>query len=116
MKVERSRKDASAYLSGTCLAIASVQGRGDAVDRRHIELQIRAVVVTYRIERERRDARTMQSFLARATALLDGIDAETRAYPDLAARLLEARQELADMASGSSADEEAPDTAGVEAR
>ena len=87
------------------------------MDRRYIELQIRAVVVTYRIERERRDAPTMHSFLARATALLDGIGAEVQAYPDLAARLLEARQELADAASrlASRAEEEAPDTARVEA-
>ena len=87
------------------------------MDRRYIELQIRAVVVTYRIERERRDAPTMQSFLARATALLDGIGAEVQAYPDLAARLLEARQELADAANNSSsrAEEESPDTARVEA-
>jgi hypothetical protein len=83
------------------------------VDMRHIELQLRAVLVTYRIERGRRDARTMQSFLARATALLDGIDADIQAYPDLAARLLEARQELAEAASSPSirAEEEATDTA-----
>jgi hypothetical protein len=84
------------------------------VDRRHIELQIRAVVVTYRIERGRRDARTMQSFLARAATILDGIDTETQAYPDLAARLLEARQEMAVSAGSSSslAAESAPDSAG----
>jgi hypothetical protein len=88
------------------------------VDRRHIELQIRAVVVTYRIERGRRDAPTMQSFLARATALLDGIGAEVQAYPDLAARLLEARQELGDAASTSfsRAEGDAPDNARVKAR
>jgi hypothetical protein len=88
---------------------------GDAVDRRHIELQIRAVVVTYRIEQRRRDARTMQSFVARATAILDGIDAEAQAHPDLAARLLRIRRELAEPASSSSqAEEDAPDTAHVQ--
>jgi len=87
------------------------------VDRRHIELQIRAVVVTFRIERGRRDAPTMQSFVARATALLNGIDADCQAYPDLAARLLEARHELdAARSSSPEADDEAPDTAGVIAR
>ena len=64
------------------------------MDRRHIELQIRAIVVTYRIELRRRDAPTMEAFRARARAILDGLDAEVRAHPDLAARLREARQEL----------------------
>lgn len=64
------------------------------MDRRHIELQIRAIVVTYRIEQPRRDAPTMEAFRARAHSLLDGLEAEVLVYPDLAARLLEARQEL----------------------
>ena len=64
------------------------------MDRRHIELQIRAVVVTYRIERRRRDAPTMEAFGARARVILDGLDAEVEAHPDLAARLREAREEL----------------------
>jgi len=76
------------------------------VNRRHLELQIRAVVVTYRSEQRRQDARTMQSFLARATSILDGIDTEVQAYPDLAARLLEARQEFADAASSPSPSEQ----------
>lgn len=64
------------------------------MDRRHIELQIRAVVVTYRIEQRRRDAPTMEAFGARARAILDGLDAEVEAHPDLAERLREAREEL----------------------
>lgn len=75
------------------------------MDRHHLELQIRAVVVTYRREQRRQDARMMQSFLARATSILDGIDAEVQAYPDLAARLREARQEVADAASSPSPSE-----------
>ena len=88
------------------------------MDRRRIELQIRAVLVTYRIERGRRDAPTMQLFLGRATALLDGIGAEVQAYPDLAARLLDARQELADAGSSSSspAEKGTIDTARIGAR
>jgi hypothetical protein len=59
----------------------------------------------------------MQSFLARAATILDGIGAETEAYPDLAARLLEARQEMAVLAGNSSslAAEGAPDSAAVKA-
>lgn len=85
------------------------------MDRRHVELQIRAVVVTFRAEQRRRDARTMQAFVVRATAILDGIEAEGQAYPDLAARLLEARQELADAASSPhQAEEDSPDTGHVQ--
>ena len=79
------------------------------MDRRYIELQIRAVVVTYLIERRRRDARTMQAFAARATAILDGLDAQVQAFPDLAARLLEARRELTEPADWPLHREEAPD-------
>ena len=64
------------------------------MDRQHIELQIRAVVVTYRIERRRRDAPTMEAFGTRARAILDALDAEVEGHPDLAERLLEARTEL----------------------
>jgi hypothetical protein len=67
---------------------------GDAVNRRRIDMQIRAVLVTYRVERRRRDAPTMDAFRDRARALLDELEGEVRQYPDLAARLLEARQEL----------------------
>ena len=64
------------------------------MDRRHIELQIRAVVVTYRVEQRRRDASTMEAFSARARGILDGLGAEIEAHPDLAERLREAREEL----------------------
>jgi hypothetical protein len=64
------------------------------MDRRRIDMQIRAVVVTYRVERRRRDAPTMQAFRDRARLLLDELEKEARSYPDLEARLLEARREL----------------------
>ena len=64
------------------------------MDRRLIELQIRAVMVTFRIERRRRDGPTMAAFGARARAILSGLDAEVLDHPDLGARLIEARQEL----------------------
>ena len=71
------------------------------MDRRHIELQIRAIVVTYRIERQRRDAPTMKAFRARARSILDQLDAEVRDYPDLVERLRDARQQLDTTAEGS---------------
>jgi hypothetical protein len=64
------------------------------VHRRHIELQIRAIIVTYRIERQRRYAPTMKTFVARANAILDELESEMEVHPDLTARLLQARQEL----------------------
>ena len=57
-------------------------------------MQIRAVVVPYRIERRRRDSLTMIRFRERALSLLDQLDDAVRPHPDLEARLLEARQEL----------------------
>ena len=70
------------------------------MDRRQIELQIRAVVVTYRIERQRRDTPTMKAFRARARSILDQLDAEARDYPDLVERLRDARQQLESRAEG----------------
>jgi hypothetical protein len=67
---------------------------GDAVNRRRIDMQIRAVLVTYRVERRRRDAPTMDAFRDRARALLNELEEEIQPYPDLAARLREARREL----------------------
>lgn len=64
------------------------------MNRRRIDLQIRAVVVTYRVERRRRDAPTMDVFRERARRLLDDLEKETRPYPDLEERLREARREL----------------------
>ena len=65
------------------------------MDRRRIELQIRAVVVTFRIEQRRRDESTMEAFHARARAILDALADEVRAYPDLQAQLNDALEELA---------------------
>ena len=64
------------------------------MDRRRIELQIRTIVVTYRIEERRRDGPTMEEFRARARSILDGLAEDARHYPDLDARLAEMRREL----------------------
>jgi hypothetical protein len=63
------------------------------MDRRRIELQIRAIVVPFRIERRRRDSPTMEEFRARAP-ILDGIEDEAGRYPELEALLIGARREL----------------------
>lgn len=64
------------------------------MDRRHIELQIRAVMVTYRVEQKRRDSPTMEQFRRQARRILDELDTAVRRYPDLRASLEEARREL----------------------
>lgn len=64
------------------------------MDRRRIELQIRAVLVTYRIEVRRRDAPTMGEFREAARAMLGGLEEAVQPYPDLAERLRDARHEI----------------------
>jgi hypothetical protein len=60
---------------GTSLAMAASEAsEGRAVDRRRIDLQIRAIVVTYRIERRRRDSHVMEEFRARARSILGGLE------------------------------------------
>jgi hypothetical protein len=66
------------------------------VDRRRIELQLRAVLLTYRVEHRRRDSSTMREFRKRAHALLDGLEAAVGPHPDLKAALDSAREELLD--------------------
>lgn len=64
------------------------------MDRRRIELQIRVVVVTLRIERERRDTSTMEEFRARARSILDALSGEVRSHPELEPLLQAAFKEL----------------------
>ena len=64
------------------------------MDRRRIELQLRVIVVTYRIEERRRDGPTMDAFRARARSILDGLAEDVRHHPDLEARLVQVRREL----------------------
>lgn len=62
--------------------------------RRYIDLQIRAIVVTYRIEQRRRDPRTMKMFRARADGILRTLDQMAEGYPDLRARVDAARRHI----------------------
>lgn len=73
-----------------------MQAKGEAVDRRRIEVQIRAVLLTLRGERRRRrlDTSTMQELRGRARAILDGMAREVGPYPDLESQLQEAFEEL----------------------
>ena len=64
------------------------------MNRRRIELQLRAVLVTYRVEVRRRDAPTMEQFRRSARAMLDQLHEAVLPFPDLAERLSEARREI----------------------
>ena len=64
------------------------------MDRRRIDLQIDAILIPFRIERNRRDSVTMDEFRAHARSILDGLEEEAREYPDLEARLIDVRREL----------------------
>ena len=80
------------------------------MDRRLIELQLRAVTVTYRIEQRRRDSPTMEGFRDRARSLLHSLEEEVRPHPDLRTALLQARRELdAAQPSTNASGEELPD-------
>lgn len=64
------------------------------MDRRQIELQIRIILVTYRGERHRADSEVMRTLRQRAEELLADLEGAVEAYPDLRARLAEARREI----------------------
>lgn len=64
------------------------------MDSRRIELQLRAIVVTYRVERNRRDRATMRTFLERAHVLLDSVESEGGDDPDLKAAVADVRREI----------------------
>jgi hypothetical protein len=66
----------------------------ECVDDRRVQLQIDVIRVTYRIERLRRDSPTMQAFRERARSILDELEPQARARPELQASLTRARREL----------------------
>ena len=66
----------------------------ESVDDRRVQLQIEVIRVTYRIERRRRDSPTMAAFRERARSILDELESEVRATPELQASLAQARGEL----------------------
>jgi len=64
------------------------------MDRRHIALQIQAILVPYRIERRRRDSRVMEQFRQRARVLLNDLDESAGTDADLLQALSQARRQL----------------------
>lgn len=53
------------------------------MNRRQLELQIRAVTITHRFEQRRQDPATMKMFRQRARAILDSIASQVAEHPDL---------------------------------
>ena len=64
------------------------------MDRRRVELQIRAVLVTFRIEQRRRDSPVMEEFRRRAGAIMDSLEVDADGDPDLLTRISDARREI----------------------
>jgi hypothetical protein len=64
------------------------------LDRRRIALQIRAILIPYRVERDRRDSATMAEFRLRARRMIDGLEEGVRADPELQKALADAREEI----------------------
>lgn len=64
------------------------------MDRRRFELQLRAILVTYRVEHRRRDGTIMAQFRGRARELLEELDVATALQPDLRTQVAEARAEI----------------------
>jgi hypothetical protein len=61
------------------------------LDRRKFELQIRAILVTFRIEHRARNSTTMERFRERAHHLLDELDRAAAPHPDLREKVTDAR-------------------------
>ena len=64
------------------------------LDRRRIALQIRSILVPFRVERRRRDSATMAEFRLRARRMMDALDESVEDDPELRKALAEARHEI----------------------
>jgi hypothetical protein len=64
------------------------------MDRRRVGLQIRAILVPYRVERRRRDGATMREFRTRARQMIDALEPRVEADPELQKALSDARAEI----------------------
>ncbi len=64
------------------------------LDRRQIALQIRAILIPFRVERQRRDSATMEQFRLRAREMMDALDDSVGTDPELRKALDDARKEI----------------------
>jgi len=84
-------------LDGMPLADAALEASlgCQPLDRRRIALQIRAILIPYRVERQRRDSATMDQFRLRARGMMDALDESVEGDPELQKALADAREEIA---------------------
>ena len=66
----------------------------EPLDRRRIALQIRAILIPFRVERQRRDTATMEQFRLRARRMMDALAERVEADPELRKALADARREI----------------------
>jgi len=64
------------------------------LDRRRIALQIRAILIPFRVERGRRDSATMAAFRLRASRMMDDLEEDASTDPELTKALTDARREI----------------------
>ena len=64
------------------------------MDRRQIALQIRAILIPYRVERQRRDSATMERFRLRAREMMDALEDSVGDDAELRNALADARKEI----------------------
>jgi hypothetical protein len=64
------------------------------VVERRVELQIRSVLVSYRIEQRRTNSDVMREFRRRAEEIFAALEEHAEGHPDLLAQIAEARREL----------------------
>ena len=87
------------------LALGGTHFTGDTVNRRQLELQIRAVVITLRYEQRRQDPATMAVFRERARVILDGIAGDVAGHPELQAAFDRAMAQVQPKGSGERLDD-----------
>ena len=64
------------------------------MDRRQVALQIRAILIPYRVERRRRDSATLEQFRLRARRMMDELEESVEGDPALQKALADARREI----------------------
>ena len=76
------------------LAVRNSSLESQPLDRRRVALQIRAILIPFRVERRRRDSATMEQFRVRARQMMDALEERVQGDPELRKALADARREI----------------------
>jgi hypothetical protein len=76
------------------LAVRNSPFESQPLDRRRVALQIRSILIPYRVELRRRDTATMEQFRVRARQMMDALDERVEGDPELSKALADARREI----------------------